>query len=379
VEKEVASKHTKKFFELIMDKLPFGVAVNTISTGKALYANKSFKEIYNLDKLPNSPEEFFDLAYKDSELREEIKEKVLSDIESGDASKMVWEHVPMFLKGDEEKYITAVNIPLYNEDLMISTVKDVTSEVKAREALEESEMQLMHSQKMEAIGRLATNITHDFNNAIAVIKSACFLMLEKIKDEKVREDIKAIKNAAASAESLTRQLNIFGKKHKSKPEEINLSITLLEFEDLLKRLINGNVKLSIKCNKDIDKILVDKSELQQALMNLVLNAVDALKDGGQILIRAKNEEVRNNETIRGTSIPPGDYTVISVLDNGVGIPPEIIQHIFEPFYTTKEEKGTGLGLSIVYGFVKKADGYIYVNSIVGEGTIFEMYFPSVHN
>ena len=370
--------HTKKFFELIMDNLPFGVAVNQISSGDVLYVNESMRAIYELDKDPKSPDEFFDVAYKDPEFREEIRKQVMEDIASCDPKRMVWEYVPMFVEGEPEKYITAVNIPLYDLDLMISTVKDVTSEVKAQEALEESETQLMHAQKMEAIGRLAANVAHDFNNLVGIIKSSCFLISTKVSGE-IKEKIEVIEKAADSAEKLTYQLNVFGRKHKTELETIELSKTLAEFEELLERLVDENIKLSIKCDEGLENILIDKNQLQQALINLVMNSVDALPDGGNIFIRAKSEIVKRNEIIRGTNIPPGSYVVISVLDNGIGMDAEVMQHIFEPFYTTKEGgKGTGLGLSIVYGFVKKSSGHIYCNSIVNEGSIFEIYFP-VHN
>lgn len=370
--------NTEKFFELIIDKLPLGVAVNVISTGEVLYINKSMRKIYSLEKTPKNTEEFYNAAYKDSELKEEIKSKVIKDVDSHDPSKMTWEHIPVFVEGEPEKYITVVNIPLYECDLMISTVKDVTSEVKAYEALEESEMQLMHAQKMEAIGRLAANVAHDFNNLIGVIKAACFLISEKVDSKEIIEEIKFIRESATSAEKLTYQLNVLGRKHKTEAEVLGICEVLSEFEDLLNRLVNDNIKLVIKCDKNLGKILIDKNQLQQAFVNLVINSTDALPDGGRIVIEAKISSVKENEIIRGTNIPPGEYIIISVLDNGMGMDSEVMQHIFEPFYTTKEDKGTGLGLSIVYGFVKKWGGYIYANSIVGEGTIFEVYFP-VHS
>ena len=373
------SQTTKKFFELIMDNLPFGVAVNVVSTGEVLYVNESLKKIYSLDRIPKNPDEFFDIAYKDPEFRKEIKKQVIEDIASCDPSRMVWEYVPMFIEGEEEKYITAVNIPLYELDLMISTVKDVTSEVKAQEALEESETQLMHAQKMEAIGRLAANVAHDFNNLIGIIKSSVFLIQDKVSDEEAREKLKGIRKAATSAERLIQQLNIFGRRHKTEPEVLEVCEVLPEFEELLRRLVSDNMDFKIRCDEELGKIRVDKNQLQQAIINLVMNSVDALPNGGGIFIRAKSGSVKKNEIIRGTNIPPGEYVIISVLDNGVGMTPEVMQHIFEPFYTTKEEgKGTGLGLSIVYGFVKKSGGHIYCNSIVDEGSIFEIYFP-VHN
>ena len=244
-------------------------------------------------------------------------------------------------------------------------------------ALKTLEAQFVQSQKMQAIGQLAGGIAHDFNNLLTAISGHCdLLLLRHDREDPEFADLVQIHQNANRAASLVGQLLAFSRKQTLKPERIDLQEALSDLTHLLNRLVGERVTLRLTHAAELGPIRADKRQLEQVLMNLVVNARDAMPEGGVIGIETEAltlpEELRRDRAV----VPPGDYAVIRVRDGGTGIPPDRLQKIFEPFFTTKRPgEGTGLGLSTVYGIVKQSGGFIFVDSEPGEGSVFHLYFP----
>jgi two-component system cell cycle sensor histidine kinase/response regulator CckA len=254
---------------------------------------------------------------------------------------------------------------------LIAVMSDATQ-------LKTLEAQFVQSQKMQAIGQLAGGVAHDFNNLLTAISGHCdLLLLRHDKADPDYADLVQINQNANRAASLVGQLLAFSRKQTLTPRTIDLRDTLSELTHLLNRLVGEKVQLSVTHDPVLQPIRADKRQLEQVIMNLVVNARDAMPGGGIIEIETRNEtilEERDRDRARLTS---GDYVVVKVTDNGTGIAPDKLPKIFEPFFTTKRTgEGTGLGLSTAYGIVKQTGGYIFCDSVVGTGTTFTLYFPA---
>lgn len=241
------------------------------------------------------------------------------------------------------------------------------------------EAQLRQAQKMDAIGRLAGGIAHDFNNLLMVITAYAELTLEALsEDDAVYGKIGEILNAGRRAAELTRQLLAFGRKQVQSLQVIDLNRVVREINKMLPRLMGEDIELSFGAGEELRRLRADPSQIEQILMNLAANARDAMPNGGTFTIETRNVELDEDYHRRHTIVPTGDYVELTVSDSGQGIPPDHLPHIFEPFYTTKEEgKGTGLGLATVYGIVKQNGGFIWVYSELGLGTSFKIYWPAL--
>ncbi len=240
------------------------------------------------------------------------------------------------------------------------------------------EVQMAQSQKMQAVGQLAGGIAHDFNNVLtAVIMSSDLLLANhNSASDPSFQDIMNIKQNANRAASLVRQLLAFSRKQTLRPEVLSLTDVLADMRMLLTRLAGHTVKLKIDHGRDLWPIRADVGQLEQVVVNLIVNARDAMPDGGEISIRSRNVTASECAGMGYRELAPADYVLIEVQDSGTGIPPEIREKIFEPFFTTKEVgKGTGLGLSMVYGIVKQTGGYIYLESEEGKGATFRIFLP----
>ncbi len=240
-----------------------------------------------------------------------------------------------------------------------------------------AQSQLLHVQKMDAVGRLAGGVAHDFNNLLTVISSYTELALEGLDaKDALYQDMLEIRSSTDRAARLTRQLLAFSRKQVLQIETVRLNAVASEMEKMLHRLIGEDVALVFDLARDLGEVRADPGQLEQVLMNLVLNARDAMPNGGRLVVRTANVTVANEILRDGQSVPPGDYVTLSVVDTGSGMTRETRDHLFEPFFTTKEQgQGTGLGLSIVYGVVKQFSGEILVDSEPEHGTTFDIYLP----
>jgi PAS domain S-box-containing protein len=254
--------------------------------------------------------------------------------------------------------------------------RDITEKKMMEAALRHSEEQLRQAQKMEAVGRLAGGVAHDFNNVLTAIFGYTDLLLDQVdEDDPRRPDMEEIRRAAERAAALTRQLLAFSRKQVMQPRLINLNDVISGMRQLLERLVGMDVRLEITADPQLDTVRADPGQVEQVLMNLAANARDAMPEGGRVHVTTRNEEVRERTDAR-PGLGAGHYVVIEVVDTGTGMPAEVRDRVFEPFYTTKElGKGTGLGLATVYGIVKQMGGGIYLESEPGQGTTFAVYLP----
>jgi PAS domain S-box-containing protein len=239
------------------------------------------------------------------------------------------------------------------------------------------ESQLLHAQKMEAVGRLAGGVAHDFNNALGVILGYTELLMRGA-GEAQRAKLEQILKATQRASALTRQLLAFSRKQIVDPKVLDLNALLSDLEKMLRRLIGEHIDLAIVPGANLGRVKADPGQLEQVVMNLCVNARDAMPDGGLLRIETANAELDAGQAARHKPMVAGRYVVLDVGDAGCGIEKDILSKIFEPFFTTKEQgQGTGLGLAMVYGIVKQAGGYVWVDSEVGRGTTFKIYLPRI--
>jgi signal transduction histidine kinase len=253
---------------------------------------------------------------------------------------------------------------------MVGTVQDITE----RRMFEE---QLRQSQKLEAIGRLAGGVAHDLNNALTAIVGYTELALTGITDtDPAWADVREIRSAAERAEAVTRQLLAFSRKHRLQPSVFHLSHAVASLRLVLERLLGVGIRMDTVVEGDLPPIYGDPGQIQQALINLVMNARDAMDGNGRLMIRIRLTRIDEAFARTHVPMPAGEYVELSVSDTGAGMSLDTQAHMFEPFFTTKAVgKGTGLGLPMVYGTVQQSGGFIFVDSAVGSGSTFRIYFP----
>jgi len=242
------------------------------------------------------------------------------------------------------------------------------------------EEELRQSQKMEALGRLAGSVAHDFNNLLTVIKGHSELITDRVRPaDPVSVSGHQIRKAAGRAATLTRQMLAFSRKQALQPKVLNVNVLVEDIGKLLKRLIPEDIEVIFRSQESLGRVKADVSQLEQVLLNLAVNARDAMPHGGNLTIETHNVTVDSELARTRPSVQPGDYVKLAVIDTGTGMDAETKAHIFEPFFTTKEPgKGTGLGLATVYGVVKQTGGFILVDTELGVGSKFEIYLPRVH-
>jgi two-component system cell cycle sensor histidine kinase/response regulator CckA len=273
--------------------------------------------------------------------------------------------------------ISSKNVAFENQVYHMAYVRDISDRVNANKERETLEAQLIQSQKMESIGRLAGGVAHDFNNMLSVIFGYSELIKTKLApDDPIMRDFEQIQRAAKRAQDITQQLLAFSRKQVLEPKILNINELIRCFENNLSRLIGEDIELKFFPSRDIENIEFDPTQIEQILMNLAINARDAMPAGGNLTFETANVSLDEAYCREHVGFIPGNFVQISVSDNGNGMDTETISHIFEPFFTTKEiGKGTGLGLATVYGIVKQGGGFINVYSEPGRGTTFKIYIP----
>jgi len=257
---------------------------------------------------------------------------------------------------------------------------DISNQKQVEKKMKEMQAQLIQSQKMEAVGTLAGGVAHDFNNLLTVIiGNAELALMDVIKDESLRKEIEEIKKAGERAASLTRQLLAFSRKQIVQPKILDINKLLTDIEKMLGRLIGDNIELLTILDPALWRVEIDPGQIDQIIINMVVNARDAMPKGGKLTIETANVELDDSYfRDRGVESTHGPYVMLVVSDTGSGMDKKTLEHIFEPFFTTKEVgKGTGLGMSTVYGIIKQNNGFIWVYSEPGQGSTFKVYLPKI--
>ncbi|MBI1750767.1 MAG: response regulator [Acidobacteria bacterium] len=286
-------------------------------------------------------------------------------------------------RADSNPIWVSVNCqPLYQAGLagpyaVLATFNDITESRRTAEALRKSEEEFRQAQKMKAVGRLAGGVAHDFNNLLTIINGQCELLLDRLPgDDPHRRHVQEALRAGERAAGLTRQLLAFSRKQVLAPRVLDVNDVLADLESMLRRLIGENIHLEVVRGEKLWLVKVDAGQIEQVLLNLAVNAQDAMLGGGRLWIRTSNVELATEGKSGLGGAPAGRYVLLEVSDTGHGIDAKTQARIFEPFFTTKGEgKGTGLGLSMVYGFMQQSGGYIAVESAPGQGATFRMFLP----
>jgi len=317
--------------------------------------------------------------------REELAQKRIWELEVGVTEAEIQAHMELNVRRDGDEFETRFRTKSGEvRDILISVrplrltgktyLHGILQDITERNRLKE---QLLQSQKMEAIGRLAGGIAHDFNNLLAIISGYAESLTRRLSDENLRSHANEIQNAAERGGALTRQLLAFGRRQVLKPEILNLNSCIAGMNEILRRLLSRETYIEFKTDPALPDIEADRGQMEQVILNLALNARDAMVESGTLTISTSTRTLNATEaSICG--IGEGEYVILSVADTGRGIDPQVRPHIFEPFFTTKEGKGSGLGLSIVYGIAQQAGGNVLVESEVGQGARFDVFLPVHH-
>jgi len=365
-EKEATEKIIEKeaMFRSLVENAPYGIYRSKSSSNHFLSVNPALVSMLGY---ANAEELLKAKLFEDIYVDPNVRQKILDDLKTKSTYAMVlqWKrkdgkHIHVRLVGNR------IHNPADQAEVFEVFADDITSQLQM-------EHQLRQSQKMEAVGLLAGGIAHDFNNLLGIIIGQCDLLQEKIGEEDpLQKRLQEISKAGVRAAALTRQLLLFSKKEKAEIRLADLNHVVQECQKLLDRLIGENITLNYKLQEGSLLIEADQGQLGQVLMNLVINARDAITNHGTITIRTSQYKTDGTGF---TGLPPGEYVWLVVQDDGSGMTDDIKEHIFEPFYTTKKDLGTGLGLSTAYGIVKQHKGYIHVASEIGVGTTFTIVLP----
>ena len=318
----------------------------------------------------HSPVEFSPPSQPDGRPSQDKAQEMVSAVMAGEMRYFEWRH----LKADGSHVDVEVSLSPLNLDgthHVLAIVRDINE----RRALEE---QLRQSQKMEAVGRLAGGVAHDFNNILTVILGQCDMLMMSLDDrDPVRDELGQVRDAAQRAARLTGQLLAFSRRQTLHPRQISLNIVLADLEKMLRRVIGEDIQIQLELAPDLLQVNVDPGQLDQVILNLALNARDAMPGGGRLTLGTQNVALSPEQARELGTLRTGPHVRLSIRDTGHGMDSEVLGHVFEPFFTTKEAgKGTGLGLSTVYGIVTQSDGVIRVRSAPGQGTHFEILLPA---
>ncbi|WP_338427272.1 hybrid sensor histidine kinase/response regulator [Sphingopyxis kveilinensis] len=352
------------YVETLLSLLPFGLAM-VDRDGRFLYMNRAFVRAANLPegKMPRYPGDIV-VGEDKGPLADMIRRHSSGQQVGGDLS------IRLAGQSGDPVSMRIVGVRGLGEAAVLLSLKDSSEESRLKR-------QVAQASKMQAVGQLAGGVAHDFNNILTAVLGACDLMLMRhTPGDSDYDDIQQIRSNANRAASLTRQLLAFSRQQTLRPQILQLPDVISEVSHLLKRLIGETVQLSVHHGRGLGAVRADPGQLEQVIINLAVNARDAMPGGGTLTIETYPVSAADVRQMGNEFMPPADYCALKVSDTGTGIPADILPKIFEPFFTTKDVgKGTGLGLSTVYGIIKQSAGFIFADSKPGEGTSFSIYLP----
>ncbi len=339
--------------------------------GNILRFNKAWEAVLGYDSSEMQRLKFLDIIHPDDLY---ASRNVIQLLTSGED---IYDFVNRYrCKDGSYRYLEWRATPF--EDRIYAAARDITERRKNEEERHKLEAQLTQAQKMESVGRLAGGVAHDFNNMLAIILGYLDLVLLDLPpdDTDIRPQLMEVQRAAARARDLTRQLLAFGRKQMLEIKSVNINDLVVEFGRMIRRLIGEDIEVATMLAPDVGEVNVDPTQIEQILMNLSVNARDAMEDGGKLTIETAAVTLNEEYERTHTDIPAGEYVMLAVSDTGHGMDAETARFVFEPFFTTKDRgKGTGLGLATVYGIVKQHGGAVWVYSEPGSGTTFKIYLP----
>jgi len=352
------------YVETLLSLLPFGLGMAD-RDGRLLFFNNAFARAAGIapDEKPSYPGDLV-IGEDQAAVADAIRRYAIGPQMSGDM------HVRLRAVPEEPISLSLAGVRGLGEAAVLLSLKDNSEEARLKR-------QVAQQTKMQAVGQLAGGVAHDFNNILTAIIGHCDLMLMRhTPGDSDYDDIQQIKSNSNRAATLTRQLLAFSRQQTLRPQVLQLPDVVSEVSSLLKRLLGEDVQLEVYHGRNLGPVRADPGQLEQVIVNLVVNARDAMPEGGTVTIRTFAVSADDVRDMKNEIMPIGDYTCLSVGDTGVGIAPEFLGKIFEPFYTTKAVgKGTGLGLSTVYGIIKQSGGFIFPESELGRGTVFNIYLP----
>ena len=375
-------------FQDIFAYAPIGICLTAPPEGRILKANRRMCEMLGYSEKELTGKSYPEITHPDDRAvsQESVQQLLLGNIDRFFLEKRylhkngesVWARVNVQLRRDANhapKYFIA-----HLEDIRhLKESEEAISQLQNRAAVEKAvlEEQLRQAQKMEVIGQLAGGVAHDFNNLLSPILGYADLALTQLRPgDPMAEDLQAIRDAAVRAAALTRQLLAFSSKQLLSMTPLNLNRVVREFAKMARHFIRESIEITLHLDSDLGDIKADETQLHQILMNLSINARDAMPQGGSLVIETSNAAFDETFAKQHAGLQPGPYALVSVRDTGSGMAPEILERVFEPFFTTKPPgHGTGLGLPMTYGIVKQHQGYIWITSAPEKGTVVKIAFP----
>ncbi|MFZ0451746.1 MAG: PAS domain S-box protein [Desulfatiglandaceae bacterium] len=364
-----ALQESESLFRTIFDLSPQAIALSDLETGKLKEVNQTFCQLTQFAKEDVVGKTTTELGFYSEKDRDRFTNELKTH---GEVHRL-----EMDFKARDGSILNAAMfskvLPFARENLLLTIFLDMTEPRRL-------EAQLRHAQKMEAVGTLAGGIAHDFNNLLqAMLGYAQILLLDKNPRDAEYEKIEAIEKMARRGGDLTKRLLVYARRVESQPKPLNPNQEIVQTCKVLERTMPKMIDINLHLAEDISIVSCDPAELQQIIMNLSVNARDAMPDGGHLIIKTENVTLDASYCRNHPGAKEGAHVLVSLSDTGSGISKELMDHIFEPFFTTKEVgKGTGLGLPMVYGLVKAHAGYITCKSEPGRGTTFRIYFPVLH-
>ena len=373
---EEALREGRNFLQTMIDHLPVSVFVKT-PDGRFVLWNKSAEQLFGASReaiLGKTDYDFFSKEQADF-----FRQKDLETLESGKVQDILEEPVDSISLG--RRWLHTVKVPIYDArgvpQYLLGISQDITDRKRAEEEKADLQAQLLQAQKMEAVGRLTAGIAHDFNNLLTAINGFSELIRSQLRPEDpLCEPVDQVLSAGQRAAHLVRQLMAFSRKEASRAQVIDVNSVVGDLNQMLRRTIGEDIHLELRLAPQLWPVSIDPTHLDQLIINLVVNARDAMVGGGRLTIETFNVVLDEAYAARHLEVQPGEYVQLIISDTGVGMSDEVKAHLFEPFFTTKGAgRGTGLGLATVYSIVKQSGGHIWVESQEGVGTTFRIYLP----